>query len=236
MRSFKSQNFQALISQGPHTDDAFSFVNASRKHLVKLKGKDFMASYNSIHQEGVEKKEPTPLEKHVMFFDINKDGVIYPWETYQGFRKIGSGIFLSVFASIFINAGLSRKTRPGKWPSLLFPIEVKNIKLAKHGSDSGAYDTEGRFVQEKFEEIFRKHARSNGNALTAQELDEMLKANEQPKDSKGRIAALSEWKILYFLCKDQHGLLGKEKVRGVYDGSLFEQMAKEHQSKNCKLN
>lgn len=43
-----------------------------------------------------------------------------------------------------------------------------------------------RFVPEKFEEIFRKHARSNGNALTAQELDEMLKANEQPKDSKGR--------------------------------------------------
>lgn len=48
------------------------------------------------------------------------------------------------------------------------------------------------------------------------------------------IAALSEWKILYFLCKDQNGLLRKEIVRGVYDGSLFEQMAKEHQSKKKK--
>ncbi|XP_010319388.1 probable peroxygenase 5 [Solanum lycopersicum] len=193
-----------------------------------------MASANNIHQEGVTKIEPTPLQKHVMFFDINNDGIIYPWETYQGFRKIGSNIFLSIFASFFINFGLSRKTRPGKGPSLLFPIEVKNIKLAKHTSDSGVYDSEGRFVQEKFEEIFSKHARSNGNALTAQELDDMLKANKQPNDSKGYVAAQSEWKILYFLCKDEHGLLKKEIIRGVYDGSLFEQMAKEQQAKKKK--
>ncbi|XP_055802279.1 probable peroxygenase 5 [Solanum dulcamara] len=194
-----------------------------------------MASCNNIHQEGIEKSEPTPLEKHVMFFDIDKNGIIYPWETYQGFRKIGSGIFLSIFASFFINFGLSRKTRPGKGPSLLFPIEVKNIKLAKHTSDSGVYDNEGRFVSEKFEEIFKKHAGSTENALTAQELDELLKANKQPKDTKGHIAALSEWKILYFLCKDQNGLLRKEIVRGVYDGSLFEQMAKEQQAKKKKF-
>ncbi|KAH0756917.1 hypothetical protein KY290_020410 [Solanum tuberosum] len=194
-----------------------------------------MASCNNIHQEGITKSEPTPLQKHVMFFDIDNNGIIYPWETYQGFRKIGSNIFLSIVASIFINFGLSRKTRPGKGPSLLFPIEVKNIKLAKHTSDSGVYDSEGRFVQEKFEEIFNKHARSNGNALTAQELDDMLKANKQPKDSKGHVAALSEWKILYFLCKDKDGLLKKDIVRGVYDGSLFEQMAKEEQAKKKKF-
>jgi hypothetical protein len=28
--------------------------------------------------------ELTPLQKHVAFFDRNKDGVIYPAETYQG--------------------------------------------------------------------------------------------------------------------------------------------------------
>jgi peroxygenase len=28
--------------------------------------------------------ELTPLQKHVAFFDRNKDGVIYPSETYQG--------------------------------------------------------------------------------------------------------------------------------------------------------
>ncbi|XP_075077861.1 putative peroxygenase 4 isoform X2 [Nicotiana tabacum] len=246
------------------------------------------SSSSSIDEEGIEKQEVTPLEKHVMFFDINKDGVIYPWETYKGFRKIGSGVLLSTVASIFINIGLSGKTRPaisrfrvdlsqcevelqkvsgerdalrllcsqkdevindlqadlakaheeeaeldkqGKWPSPLFPIEVKNIKFAKHGSDSDVYDTEGRFVPEKFEELFKKHARTNGNALTASELDELLKANKQPKDFAGHIAAKSEWKVLYLLCKDEHGLLPKDTVRSVYDGSLFELMAKAKQSK-----
>lgn len=33
----------------------------------------------------------------------------------------------------------------GKFPSPLLPIEVKNIQFGKHGSDTGAYDTEGRY-------------------------------------------------------------------------------------------
>ncbi|KAH9605910.1 hypothetical protein KSS87_021973 [Heliosperma pusillum] len=115
----------------------------------------------------------------------------------------------------------------GKFPSLLFPIEIKNIAKAKHGSDSGVYDTEGRFVPSKFEAIFTKHAHSNGNALTSKELDEMLKANRQPKDYLGRFGAYIEWKILFYLCKNKNGVLEKDTVRGVYDGSLFEKMEME---------
>ncbi|XP_076885322.1 putative peroxygenase 4 isoform X1 [Bidens hawaiensis] len=169
------------------------------------------------------------LQKHVAFFDRNNDGVIYPWETFQGFRAIGSGILLSSFAAVFINVGLSGKTRPQgtKCPNLLFPINIENIKMAKHGSDSGVYDAHGRFVPSKFDEIFHKYARTHPDALTADELNEFVKGNREPKDYAGWIGGLSEWKILYYLAKDKDGLLKKETIRAVYDGSLFEKMAAE---------
>ncbi|KAL7000889.1 putative peroxygenase 4 [Sarracenia purpurea var. burkii] len=190
---------------------------------------------NNIQYEGIgggggDDDDHNVLRKHVAFFDRNKDGVIYPSETFEGFRAIGCGILLSSFAAIFINVGLSRKTRPGKFPSLLFPIEVKNIQKSKHGSDSGVYDAEGRFVPSKFEEIFSKHAKTNANALTSNELEAMLKSNRVPKDFGGWVASYTEWKILYFLCKDKNGLLQKDTIRAVYDGSLFEQMSKEKAS------
>ncbi|XP_027361600.1 probable peroxygenase 4 [Abrus precatorius] len=174
------------------------------------------------------------LQKHVAFFDRNDDGIIYPWETFQGFRAIGCGIPLSTVAAIFINFGLSRKTRPDKFPSIFLPIEVKNIQRGKHGSDSGVYDSEGRFVPSKFEEIFSKHSRTHPGALTADELMGMLKANRVPKDYGGWLASYTEWKILYVLCKDKDGLLHKDTIRAVYDGSLFEMMEKEHSEKKKK--
>lgn len=45
-------------------------------------------------------------------------------------------------------------------------------------------------------------------------------------NSNCRLASYTEWKMLYILCKDENGLLHKDAVRGVYDGSLFERMAK----------
>ncbi|XP_074274924.1 putative peroxygenase 4 isoform X2 [Silene latifolia] len=181
----------------------------------------------AITQNQVEGTGENVLAKHVTFFDRNHDGVVYPWETFQGFRAIGAGLALSTVAGLIINMGLSHKTRPGKFPNLLFPIEIKNIAKAKHGSDSGVYDTEGRFVQSKFEAIFSKHAHSNGNALTSNELGEMLKANRQPKDFAGWFGSYIEWKILFYLCKNKNGVLEKDTVRAVYDGSLFEKMEME---------
>ncbi|KMT03499.1 hypothetical protein BVRB_8g191790 isoform A [Beta vulgaris subsp. vulgaris] len=187
------------------------------------------------NQNQVEGTGENVLAKHVAFFDRNHDGIVYPWETFKGFRAIGSGLLLSTVAAFVINMGLSHKTRPGRFPSLLFPIEIKNIAKVKHGSDSGVYDTEGRFVQPKFEAIFSKYARSNANALTAKELDEMLKANREPKDFAGRFGAYLEWKVCFSLCKDKNGLLQRDTIRGVYDGSIFEMMENERLSAKKKL-
>ncbi|XP_059278612.1 probable peroxygenase 5 [Lycium ferocissimum] len=194
-----------------------------------------MASSSSSQSDGIgNHDELTPLQKHVMFFDTNKDGIIYPWETYQGFRKLGRNVFRSLLAAVLIHVVTSHKTRPGKWPSLLFPIVIKNIKYGIHGSDSGAYDAEGRFVPEKFEEIFKKYAHKNSDSLTSDEVDELLKKNREPKDYFGWLNAITDWRILYSVGKNEDGVLTKESVRGAYDGSFFEQKAKEVAAKKMK--
>ncbi|GJN00138.1 hypothetical protein PR202_ga17302 [Eleusine coracana subsp. coracana] len=78
----------------------------------------------------------TPLQRHVAFFDRNKDGVIYPSETYEGFRVIGAGVPLSAVGAVFINGFLGPKTIPEneKVGPFKFPIYVKNIHKGKHGN------------------------------------------------------------------------------------------------------
>ncbi|XP_059074107.1 peroxygenase isoform X2 [Cryptomeria japonica] len=171
----------------------------------------------------------TPLQKHVAFFDSNKDGIVYPWETYKGFRAVGFGVMKSLAAGVLINVALSYSTLPGRMPSLLFPIYINNIHKAKHGSDTDVYDKEGNFDSHKFEAIFSKYACTQKDRLTRSELDSMLKSNREPKNVPGWIASKVEWDFLYDLAKDDKGFLEKEAIRGVYDGTLFEL----YEKKNC---
>ncbi|KAK4264073.1 hypothetical protein QN277_029412 [Acacia crassicarpa] len=83
-------------------------------------------------------------------------------------------------------------------------------------------------------EFIHLDVNSHPDALTYDELKEMMKANREPKDYKGWVAGYTEWKILYDLCKDKDGLLHKETIRSVYDGSLFERMEKQHSEKKKK--
>ncbi|RLN12013.1 hypothetical protein C2845_PM09G07120 [Panicum miliaceum] len=191
------------------------------------------SSSSSITMSDVYKGELTPLQRHAAFFDRDKDGVIYPSETYKGFRAIGCGVALSAASAVFVNAALGPNTKPEneKTPPFKFPIYVKNIHKGKHGSDSGVYDANGSFVSEKFEEIFKKYAHTKPDALTGKELQEMLQANREPKDFKGWLGGFTEWKVLYSLCKDKDGFLHKDTVRAVYDGSLFERLEQERKAK-----
>lgn len=46
----------------------------------------------------------------------------------------------------FLDILLNHSFVQGWLPSPFFPVYISNIHKAKHGSDSGTYDTEGRYA------------------------------------------------------------------------------------------
>lgn len=87
----------------------------------------------------------------------------------------------------------------------------------------------GRFVPEKFEALFQKFAKSDKNKLLFDELYALTSANKNAVDPFGWTAEKLEWGITYLLLKDQGGYVTKEQIRGMYDGSLFETIAKQRE-------
>lgn len=183
--------------------------------------------------EGTPNSPPnaTTLQQHVLWFDFDGDGVIWPWDTYKGFRKLGFGVLFSAVALGVIHGTFSYPTLHSWLPHPGMPIYLDRMHRTKHGSDSEVYDTEGRFVPEKFEEIFSKYDSQNKGGLSWNDIQEMVYGNMNVNDPVGWIAERLEWWTLYYMCKDEQGIVSKEKIRAQYDGSLWPIIAAEVEEK-----
>lgn len=127
------------------------------------------------------------LQQHVLFWDRDCDGQIYLWHTYSGFRELGFSFAFSLFAMFIIHSGFSYPTRLAYsyFPDPWFRLFVGGMHKAKHGSDSGTYDREGRFVPQAFEDMFSKWDNGNKGALSAWELWNMVAGHRVAVDPFG---------------------------------------------------
>ncbi|KJA21939.1 hypothetical protein HYPSUDRAFT_186846 [Hypholoma sublateritium FD-334 SS-4] len=164
----------------------------------------------------------TALQSHVAFFDRDDDGIIWPLDTYVGFREIGFGVILSLLSMVIIHSGFSYVTW-GSWiPDPLFRLKVKHMHRGKHGSDSGAYTTLGGFDDNRFNYIFDMYSSEPHQYLKFSEGVQMLHGNMNVFDLFGWAAAAFEWLATYIMLwpVDPQGMR-KEDVKAVYNGSIF---------------
>lgn len=160
-------------------------------------------------------KHQSVLQQHLDFFDQvplplgsslahqlthlpqDRDGIIHPLDTFRGFRRLGFGHILSLVALLIIHASFSYPTLDTYVPDPLFRIYIRAIHRCKHGSDSGAFDAEGRFVPQRFEDVFAKYAGGEGrDGLTARDLWAFHRGQRVLADPFGWFAQVFECELI----------------------------------------
>jgi hypothetical protein len=131
---------------------------------------------------------------------------------------------MSLIALYIIHINFSYPTSPSWIPDPFFRIHMPNIDRTKHGSDTGTYDNEGRFIPQKFEEIFLKYA-GGRDYITIGEIAAMIRGQRNVGDIIGWGGMVFEWGVTWIMLWPEDGRMRKEDIRGIYDGSIFYRIA-----------
>ncbi|KAF9042224.1 Caleosin [Panaeolus papilionaceus] len=171
-------------------------------------------------------KHNTALQGHVAFFDADSDGIIWPSDTYRGFRDIKFGICLSMLSVLIIHFGFSWITQDSWIPDPFFRLKIKNMHRAMHGSSSGSYTVTGEFDQARFNSIFDTYSSEPHTHLTFWEGVRMIRGNRNLFDFFGWFSACFEWLATWILLRDKDPKgLKREDVKGVLMGYTFYQIS-----------
>ena len=134
----------------------------------------------------------TVVQQHVEYWDEDRDGIIWPQDTYIGCRRWGWSPPLAGFTAYIIHFALSYPTVPTILPDPFFRIYISRLYKDKHGSDSMTYDNEGRFKPQNFEDIFAKYDTDQKGGLNWIDVLRMLKGQRMVFDLFGWSAAALE--------------------------------------------
>lgn len=188
---------------------AYDFLNGSNQDVASARN-EFNPSANF-----------TALQQHVLFWDSNSDGLISTKEIYTGFRSLGFSIPFSI-GGLLINLFFSYPTQLAHsyLPDPSFRIHVDSIHKAKHGSDTGIYDSDGHLRLPLFDEMFEKLDSSGTGSLGVGDLLALFKKDRVAADPAGWSFAFMEWWTTWLLLQ-REGRVWRDDLRQCYDGSLF---------------
>ncbi|KAL1695801.1 Caleosin related protein-domain-containing protein [Schizophyllum commune] len=176
-----------------------------------------------------QKGEKTALQKHVAFFDRDGDGIIWPQDTFIGFYTLGYGIILSFISLVVIHGNFAYWTQKSWIPDPFLRIHIANIHRDKHGSDTGTYDNDGLYVEDKFDRIFDKYSSlPEKDGLFVTDTLRLIYGQRCILDFLGWGAAIFEWFATWILLwnrRTPEGAIKREDVRKVYDGSIYEEIS-----------
>jgi peroxygenase len=103
-------------------------------------------------------RKRSALQRHCDFWDADGDGLIYPWDIYTGFRRLGFNVILCVWAAVTMAICSSYSTQTSWLPHPLFAINIDNINCCRHGSTTATYDMDSEIDMRRFHAIFDKYA------------------------------------------------------------------------------
>ncbi|HEY2405163.1 MAG TPA: caleosin family protein [Polyangiaceae bacterium] len=133
----------------------------------------------------------TDLERHVSYFDPDRDGSITLAQTFRGLRDVGVVLPVACLLTVIINVFLGYLTH--RKPSL--SVSVNDIARGKHPYDTGVFDAQGNLNEPAFERLFQA---SSTNApldrLTEREIRAVIIKKGDPTKPFGELGSLlSNW-------------------------------------------
>ncbi|KAI0119742.1 Caleosin related protein-domain-containing protein [Daldinia grandis] len=173
------------------------------------------------------------LRQNAEYFDADQDGVIWPGDTYKGYRKLGWGITYSCLVASILHSVLSYPTRDNYTPDLLLRIHCDSNSHGKRTIGNASYDEKGQVKDNQVcANILAKYDKSNKGGMDIRDILRFWKDQRSVSTSYGWSLTVLEWLALYLALRQHSGIVGGEDIRTAFDGSALFKRCEERQRKN----
>ncbi|KAF3063989.1 Peroxygenase 1 [Daldinia childiae] len=173
------------------------------------------------------------LRQNAEYFDADQDGIIWPRDTYKGYRKLGWGITYSCLVASILHSILSYPTRDSFTPDPLLRIRYDSNSNGKHSIGKASYDEKGQVRgNQVYENILAKYDQNSKGGMDIRDILRFWKDQRSVSTFHDWSLNILEWSALYLALRRHNGIVGSEDIRMAFDGSVLFKRSEERQRKN----